>query len=127
MLFVEGGEDIVNGLQRDVEEIKKGDSELIPHLVEKAFLRAVIPNAGFLGFSSIRSGVTDDIGEKFEWLYKRYVDARGEKPKEERPPARKKVCVCFECRIIRMLRSRLRQRALLPTLRTVISWQGGRS
>jgi len=90
MLFVEATERLIGDLQKDVDQIKKGIQKKVPALVEKAFLGTIIANAGFLDFSNIRSGVTDDIGEKFEWLFKGFVDAAGEKPKEDRPPAKKK-------------------------------------
>ncbi|MGO9613137.1 MAG: DUF3037 domain-containing protein [Dissulfurispiraceae bacterium] len=89
--FIEATEDLINGLYEEVKEIKQehhGDEAAI--LVEKAFVDAVIPNAGFLGFSNIRSGVTDNILAKFHSLYKRYVDDLGSiEPEQEKKPSAK--------------------------------------
>lgn len=77
MLFVESTERLIEGLREDVQEIKKGEQEKVPELVEEAFLRSIIPNAGFYDYSNIRSGITDDIDEEFAWLYRRFVDDTG--------------------------------------------------
>lgn len=85
MDFIESAERLVGWLREDVQEIKKGEQRKIAELVEKAFLGFIIPNAGFLDYSNIRSGITDNIDKKFEWLYKRFVYDAGKEIKKESP------------------------------------------
>ena len=83
--FIEASEALLADLIEEVAEInqtRKGIEAAIS--VEKAFLNKIIPNAGFLQYSDIRSGITDNITEKFRSLYKRYVDdSHGQVPDRE--------------------------------------------
>jgi len=86
--FIEAADGLITALEKDVDNIKKkSHGNVAALLVEKAFIDAVIPNPGFLGFSNIRSGVTDNVWEKFYSLYQRYVDdiADAEPVQEEKP------------------------------------------
>lgn len=86
-VFVEAAESLLSGLLEEIKAIKEGiqetGDEAVSALVEKAFMRRIMPNAGFCDFSNIRSGVTDDIDQKFKWLYKRFVHDVEEHPAKE--------------------------------------------